>query len=412
MPKMLQGWHGIGRRSSNFPRGSEDAAELVSKQYDNVGMTSQHQTPASELMQTAQTAQTALSPKILLVKLSSLGDVLHNLPIVWDLRKRSPNAQIDWIVEEAYVHLLEPLKTTETFKGIDQIIPVAFRRWRKNLFSLRTWREFFAMRKELQASTYDVLLETQGLLKSALVCALAKKSDHAVVAGLGNATEHSGYEPMVRLFYTQPVHVPVKCHAIDRSRWVMCSAFDWPLINRNDEPPCFYPQAFVEQLPPLLFESLKKSKQGVPVPYVVCFHSTARAAKRWPNDHWVELGRALSSQGYQVILPWGSEAEMKFSALIASQIPGAIVPRAFSIEEAYSLVAHAALTIGVDTGLTHLSAVLGKPTVEIYCDSPRWKTEGYWSRVIANVGDMKVAPLVDEVMLAAQAVLVAQSARQ
>ena len=113
------------------------------------------------------------APKILLVKLSSLGDVLHNLPIVWDLRKRLPHAQIDWIVEEAYVHLLEPLKTTGAFKGIDRIIPVAFRRWRKNLFSIRTWREFFAMRKQLQSTTYDVVLETQGLLKSALMCALA-----------------------------------------------------------------------------------------------------------------------------------------------------------------------------------------------------------------------------------------------
>jgi len=375
-------------------------------------MTSQQQTLASERMQIAQATQTAQSPKILLVKLSSLGDVLHNIPIVWDLRKRSPDAQIDWIVEEAYVHLLEPLKTTETFKGIDRIIPVALRRWHKNLFSIRTWREFFAMRRLLQATSYDVLLETQGLLKSALVCALTKKSNNTVVAGLGNATEHSGYEPMARMFYTESVHVPVKCHAIDRSRWVVCSAFDWPLINRNDEPPLFYPQAFVEQLPPLLFEGLKKTEQGTPAPYVVCFHSTARAAKRWPNEHWVELGKELLHQGYQVILPWGSESEMKVSALIASQVPGAIVSRAFTIDEAYSLVAHAALTIGVDTGLTHLSAVLGKPTVEIYCDSPRWKTEGYWSGVIANVGDMKAVPLVDEVMLAAQVVLVAQSARQ
>jgi heptosyltransferase-1 len=349
-------------------------------------------------MKEMQTAQATQSPKILLVKLSSLGDVLHNLPIVWDLRKRLPHAQIDWIVEEAYVHLLEPLKTTATFKGIDRIIPVAFRRWRKNLLSIRTWREFFAMRRLLQATSYDVLLETQGLLKSALVCALAKKSNKTVVAGLANATEHSGYEPIARIFYTESVHVPVKCHAIDRSRWVMCSAFDWPLLNRNEELPLFYPQPFVQQLPPFLFEGLKKTTTGDPVPYVVCFHSTARAAKRWPNENWVELGKELARQGYQVILPWGSESEMKVSALIASQIPGAIVPRAFSIEEAYSLVAHAALTIGVDTGLTHLSAVLGKPTVEIYCDSPRWKTEGYWSRKIANLGDMKKPPSVDEVM--------------
>jgi len=345
------------------------------------------------------------APKILLVKLSSLGDVLHNLPIVWDLRKRLPEAQIDWIVEEGYVHLLEPLRTTESFRGINRIIPVAFRRWRKNLLSIKTWREFFAMRKLLQATTYDVVLETQGLLKSALVCALAKKSEHAIVAGLGNATEHSGYEPMARMFYTESVHVPVKCHAIDRSRWVMCSAFDWPLLNRNEEPPLFYPPTFVEQLAPLEFEGLRKQPNGIPVPYVVFFHSTARAAKRWPNDHWVELGKVLSNQGYQLVLPWGSDAEMKISALMASQVPGAIVPRAFSIEEAYRLVAHAALTIGVDTGLTHLAAVLGKPTIEIYCDSPRWKTEGYWSGHITNLGDFRSIPQANAVLQAAEALL-------
>jgi heptosyltransferase-1 len=362
-------------------------------------MTRQHQTPASEQAQALQ------SPKMLLVKLSSLGDVLHNLPIVWDLRKRLPCAQIDWIVEEGYVHLLEPLKTTESFRGIDRIIPVAFRRWRKNLFSIKTWRQFFAMRKLLQATTYDVVLETQGLLKSALVCALAKKSDNVIVAGLGNATEHSGYEPMARMFYNQSVHVPVKCHAIDRSRWVMCSAFDWPLFDRRSEPPLFYSPAFVEQLATLEFEGLRKQPNGAAVPYVVCFHSTARAAKRWPSENWVELGKALSSKGYQAIFPWGSPEEMKNSARIASQVPGAIVPRAFSIEEAYSLVAHAALTIGVDTGLTHLAAVLGKPTIEIYCDSPRWKTEGYWSSNIANLGDFKSVPQANAVLQAAEALL-------
>ncbi|CAM3727158.1 lipopolysaccharide heptosyltransferase I [Polynucleobacter antarcticus] len=352
-------------------------------------MTSQQPNPLSTA---------ALAPKILLVKLSSLGDVLHNLPIVWDLRKRLPNAQIDWIVEEAYVHLLEPLKTTHSFKGIDRIIPIALRRWRKNLFSIQTWREFFAMRKLLQSVSYDTVIETQGLLKSALVCSLANKSKDAVVSGLGNATEYSGYEPMARFFYTQSVQVPVKCHAIDRSRWVMCSAFNWPLIDRTTEAPQFYSHSFVTQLSPLITEGLRKDPHGLPVPYVLCFHSTARVAKRWPNDHWIALGKELSNHGYQLVFPWGNEAEKKESTLIASQIPGAIVPRAFSIEEAYQLVAHAALTIGVDTGLTHLSAVLGKPTVEIYCDSPKWKTEGYWSGMIANVGDYKKVPNLEEVM--------------
>ena len=344
----------------------------------------------------------AKASKILLVKLSSLGDVLHNLPIVWDLRQRLPNAQIEWIVEEAYVPLLAPLQTTENFRGIDRIIPVAFRRWRKSLLNLRTWREFFAMRQLLQATSYDVVIETQGLLKSALVCALARKSDTAIVAGLGNATEYSGYEPIARMFYTQSVHVPVKYHAIDRSRQVMCSAFDWPLLNRADEPPRFYPTKFVKHLPDLLIEGLKKATDGSVMPCIVCFHSTARAAKRWPNESWVDLGKSLANHGYQLIFPWGSAAERRLSESIASQIPGAIVPRAISIEEAYALIAHVDLTIGVDTGLTHLAAVLGKPTVELYCDSPKWKTEGYWSEQISNHGDLQQPPTVTEVFDACQ----------
>ena len=371
-------------------------------------MTHPRQTQSSELAEVdeevlANSATTgAKAPKILLVKLSSLGDVLHNLPIFWDLRQRLPNTQIDWIVEEAYVPLLAPLQTTENFRGIDRIIPAAFRRWRKSLFSLSTWREFFAMRQLLQAATYDVILETQGLLKSALVCALAKKSGEAIVAGLGNATEYSGYEPIARIFYTQSVHVPMKCHAIDRSRQVMCSTFDWPLINRADEPPHFYPAELVKELPSLAIEGLQKETDGSMMPYVVCFHSTARAAKRWPNESWVDLGKALANQGCQLIFPWGSAAERRVSELITSQIPWAIVPRALSIEEAYALIAHAALIVGVDTGLTHLAAVLGKPTVEIYCDSPKWKTEGYWSEQISNHGDLQRPPTVIEVFDACQ----------
>ncbi len=342
------------------------------------------------------------SPKILLVKISSLGDVLHNLPIVWDLRKRIPNAQIDWIVEEAYVHLLEPLKSTEGFRGIDRIIPIALRRWRKNLWRLRTWKEFFAMRQALQATTYDVILETQGLIKSAVICALTKKSDMAIVAGLANATEYSGYEPLARMFYSQAVHVPLQCHAIDRSRYVMCAAFDWPLLSRQNEPPLFYPPQWIEKLPVLAMKELQKSQDGSVLPYILCFHSSARAAKRWSSVNWVNLGQALSSQGYQLVFPWGTPNEKALSDLMVSQIPGAIVPRAISIEEAYPLIAHASLTIGVDTGLTHLAAVLGKPTVEIYCDSPRWKTEGYWSAQSANLGDLQTPPTVQAVLDACQ----------
>lgn len=340
------------------------------------------------------------TPKILVVKLSSLGDVLHTLPIVWDMRRRLPNAQIDWVVEEAYVPLLSPLQTTDELSGIDRIIPIALRRWRRSLFSRHTWHEFFAMRQLLQATSYDMILETQGLIKSALICALAKKSQKAIVAGLGNATLYSGYEPLARLFYAQSVQVPKECHAIDRARLVMSSAFDWPPLKRESAPPQFYPTAFLNTLPKLANLSINSPHitTNGEVPYVVCFHSTARAAKRWSNESWIELGKSLSQSGYHLIFPWGNAAEREISQSIANHIPGAIVPRGFSIQEVYSLVAHAALIVGVDTGLTHLAAVLGKPTVEIYCDSPRWKTEGYWSNQIANHGDIQKPPTVTEVL--------------
>ena len=332
------------------------------------------------------------SPKILLVKLSSLGDVLHNLPIVWDLRSRLPDAQIDWVVEEAYVHLLTPLLSQNGFRGIDHIIPFGLRRWKKSLFKMSTWKEFFSFRKTLQSTAYDILIESQGLLKSAIVCSLAKKNVDAVIAGLANATEFSGYEPLARLFYSQLVQVPTQCHAVDRSRWVMCSALDQSLLHRSNTPQ-FYPKEFVGSI-------THTTLQGLHIPYVLCFHSTAREAKRWPNSHWITLGQELSTRGYQVVLPWGNAAEKAISQLLALQIPDAFVPPAFSIEDAFSVIAGAALTVGVDTGLTHLAAVLDKPTVEIYCDSPRWKTEGYWSDRICNVGDMQSPPTIEEALTA------------
>lgn len=340
------------------------------------------------------------NPKILLVKLSSLGDVLHNLPIVWDLRSRLPNAQIDWVVEEGYVHLLEPLLSRNGFRGIDRIIPFGLRRWKKNLFSLSTWQEFFSFKKQLQEISYDVIIETQGLIKSAFVCALASKTPKAVIAGLANATEFSGYEPMARSFYNQSVHVPKQCHAVDRSRWVMCSALDWPLVDRSTEPQ-FYSQDYIDALNANSADALKQLE----APYVLCFHSTAREAKRWSNDNWIALGKVLAGKGYQIVLPWGSASEKAVSKKIAGHIPGAIVPQAFSIEKAFSVISGAALTVGVDTGLTHLAAVLGRPTIEIYCDSPRWKTEGYWSNKIRNVGDIQAPPSAGEVVEAALSLL-------
>ncbi len=353
--------------------------------------------------------------KILIVKLSSLGDVLHNLPIVWDLRAQYPAAQIDWVVEEGYVGLLEPLKTTQEFAGIDRIIPLAFRRWKKALKRgefIRSIQEYIAFKADIATTSYDLIIEIQGLLKSAWVTKLANPQKTAQVFGLANQTEFSGYEPWARRFYTDSVQVPFHCHAVDRSRWVAASAMDVAVPDRESSPPKFYPPTYVESLidaAQLGFASTRVDLGfDVTKPYVMCFHATAGESKRWSNDAWVAVGKELVAQGIQVILSWGNDKEKEISQQLAKKISGytslvgskAIVPNSFSIADAFGLVAGAKMTIGVDTGLTHLSAILGMPTIELYCDSPRWKTEGYWSKHIHNLGDKGQPPSVDEVLSA------------
>lgn len=350
--------------------------------------------------------------KILIVKLSSLGDVLHNLPIVWDLRAKYPYAQIDWVVEEGYVGLLEPLKTTDTFRGVDRIIPLAFRRWKKSLKRgefIRSIQEYISLKADLKTTTYDLIIETQGLLKSAWVTRLANTQETAHIFGLANQTEFSGYEPWARRFYTDSVQVPVHCHAVDRSRWVAAAAMDVPVPNRLSAPPKFYPETYVQSL----LEAAKLGLASTRVdlgfdlskPYAMCFHATAGASKRWSQERWIAVGQALSAKGIQVILPWGNDSEKEVSQSLAKKISGAIVPNAFSIADAFGIIAGAVITIGVDTGLTHLAAILGRPTIELYCDSPLWKTEGYWSPIIRNLGDKGQPPSIESVVQALQELL-------
>ena len=313
--------------------------------------------------------------------------MLHNLPIVWDIRAKHPNARIDWLVEESYVSLLEPLLSNVEFRGIDHIIPIAMRRWKKNPLSQQTRQEWRAFRQNLQATHYDMVIETQGLLKAAWLTRLAARSPNAVIAGLGNATEDSGYEPLVRLFYTDSVQVPLRCHAVERSRWVAAAAMNVAVPTRQ---PQFYPIAFLQ--------TLKARKTPFNAPYVLFFHATARAAKQWSESNWIALGNALAKQGKQVILPWGNAPEKAVSERLSAQIADSIVSPAFNINEWFGVIANAALTVGVDTGLTHLSAMLHTPTIELYCDSPRWKTEAYWSDKIKNLGDTGQPPSLDAVL--------------
>lgn len=303
------------------------------------------------------------------------------MPMVADIHRHFPDAQIDWVVEEGYTSLVD------LNRHVRKIIPIALRRWRKTLFSAATCAEIGAFRRQLRAERYDVVFDTQGLLKTSVVMRMARLAPQGRRIGLANATEGSGYEPVSRIFHDQSIPVGIHTHAVMRARLVAAGALGYQMEGLPD---------FALQPPePARFGWMPEQ------PYVVFFHGTARAAKQWPQERWVRLGQALAARGLPVLLPWGSAREQEAARQLAAGIPGATVLPALPMMQAVALVQQARLVIGLDTGLTHIAAAYGKPTIELYCDSPRWKTEGNWSDSIRNLGDLGTPPSEEEVLRAA-----------
>ncbi|WP_317202346.1 lipopolysaccharide heptosyltransferase I [Janthinobacterium sp.] len=336
-------------------------------------------------MSAALQAGTPAPLNILLVRVSSLGDVLHNLPMVADIARRFPDANIDWVVEEGYTSLLR-------LNGrIGAIIPFALRRWRKSLGSRATRAEIAAFFRTLRQKRYDYVFDTQGLLKTGVVMGAARLAPGGQKVGLANGSEGSGYEGISRLFHTKSIPLDPRTHAVARGRLVAAAALGYTL----DTPADFGLAAQARPVP---------APDWMPAgPYAVYFHGTARAAKKWPAQDWIALGAQLAP--LSILLPWGSAAEKAEAEALAAALPNARVLPKLSMAEAVTLARHAALAVGVDTGLTHIAAAFARPTVEIYCDSPRWKTEGNWSPNIINLGDRGNPPSVAEVLAAAKSLL-------
>lgn len=316
---------------------------------------------------------------ILIVRVSSLGDVVHNMPVVTDILRHYPDAHIDWVVEEAYTDLVR------LNGGVRNVIPFALRRWRKTLLSKDTRSEMRTFYRTLRAEKYDVVLDTQGLLKTGVVMGLARVANHGKRVGLANSTEGSGYEAASRIFHTMSVPVGRRTHAVLRGRLVAAAALGYPV----DDPADFglRAPAYQASTPDWLPEQ----------PYAVFFHATAREAKQWAAANWVQIGHMLAARGMPVLLAWGNDRERQAANLLAEQMPKARVLPKLSMMEAVTLAQRAALAIGVDTGLTHIAAAYNRPTIELYCDSPRWKTQGDWSPSIINLGDSGTPPTVAEV---------------
>lgn len=312
--------------------------------------------------------------KILLVKLSSLGDVVHAMPAVQDIRQALPQAQIDWVVERNFAPLVRRCA------GVNRVIECELRRWRKSPLSAQTRAEWCAFKRELQHEAYDAVIDLQGLSKSALVAWLARLAPGGKRYALANQTEGSGYEAPTRWVADVAIPIEPHSHAVQRGRALCARALGYAVPSA---------ESF----------GLLAHTASVPVrsrPCVALVHGTSRADKQWPLAHWLELAARLDAAGYDVALPHGSDAEQQRSETMARDMAQALVWPRLGLDALTDALAGCAGVIGVDSGLSHIAVALDLPHVQLYNFDTAWRT-GPQNRLRQRSVFATPAPSVDAV---------------
>jgi heptosyltransferase-1 len=319
--------------------------------------------------------------RILLVKTSSLGDVVHNLPVATDLARHFPGTTIDWVVEENFAELprLHP--------AVDRVLPVAVRRWRRNLLSPTTWAEIGAFRRCLREREYDLVIDTQGLLKSGLIVGQARLAAQGRRCGFSRGTVR---EAAASRFYDETFDVPRALHAVERNRRLVAAAAGFVVDTTLD---------YGIAAQPLAADWLPKKD------YAVLLTATSRDDKLWPEPDWHALGLMLVATGLVCVLPGGNAEERQRAARLATGLGRAVAAPALGLADMAHLLAGAQIVVGVDTGLVHLAAALGRPTLALFCASDPQLTGVHAGPQAINLGGRDAAPKAGEVVATALALI-------
>ena len=318
-------------------------------------------------------------PRLLFVKTSSLGDVVHHCPAVTDAARRFPDSRIDWVVEAPFAEV------ARLHPAVSRVIPVSVRRWRGALASPGTWREIAAFRRALCEVRYDAIVDTQGLLKSALICAGAQGERH----GYDRASIR---EPWAARFYDRVHPVPPSLHAVERNRRLTAAALAYA-----PEGPADYG---------LRIPDPDHDEDGN---FALLLTMTSREDKLWPEEHWQTVGRRLEARGLACLLPWGSEEERRRCERIATGLQRASVPPRMTLQALARVARRAAIVVGVDTGLAHLAVAAGAPTLGLYCNSDPSLTGLHGAGFVRNLGGIGRAPGPGEVASAMEEALQARA---
>lgn len=312
-------------------------------------------------------------PRILLMKTSSLGDVLHNLAVVSDIQQIFPNAIIDWCVEAPFAEI------PSWHQGVRRVIPVAIRRWRKQMLKQDTWTEISLSLSALRADRYDAIIDTQGLVRSVLLGKIA----HGPVYG---QNWREAREPISGLLLNHPLAVPYSLHAVQRYRTIAASAL-----------------GYIEQLPHLPLDFGLDTKFPLqPSNEVFLFTNTSRDKKLWPEDHWIATGKALVASGFRPVFTAGNDIEAARSARISQGISdnktvSEILFRP-SLTQLTKRIAGAKFCLGVDTGFTHIACALSVPTIAIFTDTDPELAGGFGLGLRKTFGHLNSCPPVSDIL--------------
>jgi heptosyltransferase-1 len=334
---------------------------------------------------------------VLIVRPSSLGDIVHALPVVHDIRHHRAGMSVDWVAEEMFVELVA------LNRQVRDVIPVSLRRWRHALMARATWREIAAFRGALRTRHYDVVLDLQEQVKGAFIGALARGTVHG-------PDRESIREPAATLAYRRKHRIAPRQHLIDRCRELAGKALGYKPVGpprfglsiaRSDGPTETRTETRAGSREPHL-----SSAELPPAPRAVFVHSTSRDDKLWPEADWRSLIEHFTKSGMTVLLPSGNAAEAARSERLAHGITGARVAGRRGLKETASLLASADLVCGVDTGLVHLAAALGVPTVALFvATDPELAGVARAGEHARDIGGTGRVPLPDEVIAAAAAIM-------
>jgi len=269
-----------------------------------------------------------------------MGDVVHALPAISDMAQAFPGLHIDWLVEKSFAAI------PAQHRAVQRVIPVQWRKWRKSLRTPETRIALSHWRAEMRQGPYDLIIDMQGLLKSAAFACFANGP-------------RAGYdwrsirEPLASLFYQRRARVSRDLHAVDRCRQLAAGVLGYTLpltapdfgLRATDTP----------------------WRPAPDTPYAVLIPCASRPEKLWPVQDWVQVGQSLASHGWDIAIMWGSPAEQALAHEIAQSCQGS-VPPFLTVAQAGDTLAYAKLVVGLDTGMTHLAAAHGRPTLGIYCD--------------------------------------------